>query len=143
MCRPTLTSGPLPRSLLAPLTLQVLSVDACQGDEADAIIVSTVRNVFSSSTQGLSRCGQQVGRQQPPPSAALDHLRCSSTVPRLLTSRPPSSASFFRDRRRVNVALSRARHLCVVAGSAQTLRLPKARPWPAVLASYQSGAMQQ
>lgn len=32
--------------------------------------------------------------------------------------------------------MSRARHLCVVVGSLYTLRLPKARPWSAVLADY-------
>ncbi|EFN53165.1 expressed protein [Chlorella variabilis] len=78
---------------------QVLSIDACQGDEADAVVVSTVRNAF---------CGSE-----------NQHL-----------------SSFFRDRRRVNVAMSRARHLCVVVGSLYTLRLPKARPWSAVLADY-------
>jgi hypothetical protein len=47
-----------------------------------------------------------------------------------------TACSFFRDRRRVNVAMSRARHLCVVVCSIKTLRLPKAQPWGAVLANY-------
>ncbi|KAL4439787.1 hypothetical protein ABPG75_002788 [Micractinium tetrahymenae] len=85
------------RDLQAACSCQVLSVDACQGDEADAVIVSTVRT--------------------------REHL-----------------SSFFRDRQRVNVALSRARHLCVVCGHRSVLALPKAQPWGRVLASYDSMA---
>jgi len=36
--------------------------------------------------------------------------------------------------------MSRARHISVVVGSARTLRLPKARPWGAVLADYEGFA---
>ncbi|KAL4859072.1 DNA-binding protein SMUBP-2 [Chlorella vulgaris] len=83
--------------LKANCTCQVLSIDSCQGDEADAVVLSTVRNVAGPS---------------------------------------PYVSSFFRDRRRVNVAMSRARHLCMVVCSIKTLRLPKAQPWGAVLANY-------
>lgn len=79
--------------LRAASDCQVLSVDACQGDEADAVIVSTVKTT-------------------------------------------PIISKFWRDRQRINVAMSRARHLAIVVGHRPTLQLPKARPWPSVLVDY-------
>lgn len=49
---------------LKPWDVAVLSADACQGSEADAVLVSTVRNVTASNSSGaaLSRCeGQGLG----------------------------------------------------------------------------------
>ena len=43
---------------------------------------------------------------------------------------------FFRDRQRINVAMSRARHLSVVVCHRPTLQLPRALPWSSVLAGY-------
>lgn len=42
------------RRLAAACSCSVLSVDACQGDEVDAVIVSTVRNVFNSNCKSLN-----------------------------------------------------------------------------------------
>lgn len=39
---------------------QVLSVDACQGSEADGVVLSTVRNLAGPSP-GLSRCARPGG----------------------------------------------------------------------------------
>ncbi|PSC73604.1 putative ATP-dependent helicase -like [Micractinium conductrix] len=88
------------RRLAAACSCSVLSVDACQGDEVDAVIVSTVRNVFNSNCKSLNL------------------------------------SKFFRDRRRINVAMSRARYMCVVVGNKRTLNVPKAKPWGAVLTGY-------
>ena len=49
---------------------------------------------------------------------------------------PP--ARFFNDRRRINVALSRARHLCVLVGSPRTLQAAGAKEpaWTTLLRHY-------
>lgn len=62
-------------------------------------------------------------------------LSVTSLLPCSLPVRP-LACSFFRDRQRINVALSRARHLCVVCGHRGTLALPKAQPWGRMLGSY-------
>lgn len=62
----------------------------------------------------------------------------SPTPTHPFTARPSTLCcrSFFRDRRRINVALSRARHLSIVCGYRDVLALPKAQPWGRVLAGY-------
>lgn len=142
--------------------LQILSVDACQGDEADAVVVSTVR-----TSKQLSRWAGPGG----PGGDAAAKLDSQPLMPRPYapstsnTLAPPwrsygpqpwawmcaQSAgckdaahlpprSFFRDRQRINVALSRAGHLCVVLGHRSVLSLPRAQPWGRVLASYSDAA---
>lgn len=51
-------------------------------------------------------------------------------------SQPHVCRRFFRDRQRINVALSRARHLSIVCGHRSVLALPRAEPWGRVLAGY-------
>lgn len=84
--------------------IAVLSADACQGSEADVVVISTVRNVSARGT----------------------------TAAQL--------SQFFLDARRTNVALSRARHLSVVVGSAATLRQAAHRApfWGHLLEHYRT-----
>lgn len=77
---------------LKPWDVAVLSADACQGSEADLVLVSTVRNVAAASTSGaaLSKCvGQGLGLL----------FLCSSDTRRLVPTahRAPHGASQLLD----------------------------------------------
>ena len=78
-----------------------------------------------------------VGPGSTRPRAAVWHqILPAPPTPILLPPPPPFVCRFFRDRRRINVAMSRARYMCVVVGNKRTLNVPKAKPWGAVLTGY-------
>ncbi len=72
---------------------QVLTVDACQGSEADVVILSMVR------------------------SAGVN--------------------AFLEDRRRMCVALSRAKRECIVVGSASNFKRNGSAMWRTIVAHFQ------
>lgn len=67
---------------------------------------------------------------------------CSEPLTPLLCppAAPPLIRRFFNDARRINVALSRARHLSVVVGSAATMRRAAQREpfWGSILRHYRA-----
>ena len=143
-----LQRSPEGAALRAACACQVLSVDACQGDEADAVVVSTVRAQSQLSRWAQAwlassmHIGMHIGNVLSPtracPCALPSPHTLASPHPHVLT--PATQCSFFRDRQRINVAMSRARHLCIVCGHRDVLALPRAQPWGRILASYRDAA---
>ena len=86
----------LPKPYPHPPTRQVLTVDACQGSEADVVILSMVRS------EGVN--------------------------------------GFLEDRRRMCVALSRAKRECIIVGSADNFERHGSAMWQAIVAHFHRGA---
>ena len=90
--------------------LSVNTVDAFQGKEADVVVISCVRSM--------------IGRRNIPPPPPDDE-ECAPVV--------ESAIGFLADTRRMNVALTRAKHSLWVCGHAPTLELYGGPSWRAFL----------